>query len=349
MIKQKCKLTIRQLIASGYYATHHFLNRLQGKTVIMMYHRVLSKKELNGPFIQPGMYVKNDVFEMQMKFLKEYFEIISFTQLLDLWGKKAWDTSKRYCVITFDDGWLDNYLYAFPVLKKYNIPATIFLPTAFIGTNEWFWPDKMSHLLWHYYRDSVRQKHRELVNPVKDKYWWLVNSNGKSVGERIEATLEKCKELPPNDVDSILGDMKTALRVEFPDKRLLLNWSEIEEMSKHDISFGSHSSTHKFLTNISAEEVRQEIEDSQHVLQDRDINYIPVFCYPNGNYTQKIAEQTKQAGYVAAVSTQFGFEDNPPHYLFGLKRIGIHNDMTSTRYLLAYRLSCVGMKEKIHR
>jgi peptidoglycan/xylan/chitin deacetylase (PgdA/CDA1 family) len=340
MIKQKMKSMVRQLVASGYYASHHFLKRLQGKTVIMMYHRVLSEKELNGHFIQPGMYVRDCVFEMHLQFLKQYFEILSFTELLELWGQRAWDASKRYCVITFDDGWLDNYLYAFPILKKYNVPATIFLPTALAGTNEWLWPDKISYLLWHYYRNGANRYFTGPIDLLRKKYPWL-NNNIENLGQRTDSIIEKCKGLSPADIDCILDDMKTALHIGFPESRVFLNWTEIEEMSKHNISFGSHSCSHNILTNISADEVRQEIEDSRRVLQTSDINYIPLFCYPNGNYTREIAEQVKQAGYGAAVSTRFGFEDNPPHYLFGLKRIGIHNDISSNRSLLAYRLSCI--------
>ena len=104
------------------------------------------------------MYVSKDVFEMQMQFLKEHFTVVSFGELLDLWTQKTYDQSKRYCVITFDDGWLDNYIYAYPVLKKYEIPATIFLPTAFVGTNKWFWPDKIGFILRHYLLPGLKIK-----------------------------------------------------------------------------------------------------------------------------------------------------------------------------------------------
>src|SRR4030042_3672630 len=52
----------------------------------------------------------------------------------------------RKCAITFDDGWLDNYRTAFPILKKYEVPATVFLPAAVVGTDHWFWFDHLMEL-----------------------------------------------------------------------------------------------------------------------------------------------------------------------------------------------------------
>src|SRR5574337_401681 len=114
---QKIKAAARHIMASVCYASNYSLSRLQGKAAILLYHRVLTEKELGQDFIQPGMYVRRDVFEMQMLFLKKHFQIVSLQDLLALWKGKKWDNSKRYCVVTFDDGWRDNYLYAFPILQ----------------------------------------------------------------------------------------------------------------------------------------------------------------------------------------------------------------------------------------
>ena len=328
------KSTIRQSLAWGYYRSGHFLSRLQGKAVILTYHRVLSEKELSEQFVQPGMYVRDDVFEMQMRFLREHFEILSFSELLSLWKNKLWDKRTRYCVITFDDGWLDNYLYAYPILKKYQIPATIFLPTGFIGTSEWFWPDRIGYLLARYVKASVQQP----LDFLCDRYPLLKRARGDGV-EQINSIIETCKELPEEEIERMIEEMSQELGLDSPPGRIVMNWSEVEKMSASGVSFGSHSATHKILTTISTKDVENELKVSLKTLKRENVTAVPVFCYPNGNFTHTIAEQVKEAGYEAAVTVRFGFETQKPANLFELKRIGVHNDITSTVPLFSWHLS----------
>lgn len=339
MTRQKIKATARHIMASVCYASSYPLSRLKGKAAILVYHRILTEKELRQDFVQPGMYVRNDVFEMQMLFLKKHFEILSFHELLTLWKGKKWDKSKRYCVITFDDGWRDNYLYAFPILQKHSIPATIFLPTALIGTSKHFWPDMLSNLLLHYYSADVPEEKKKAIASLWHKYPWTDHINNKNVEDKIDFVIEYCKELSNEKIDEMIGEMTAILGLPIEHERALLTWDEVKEMSNKGISFGSHSCTHKILTKCPKKVVQEEIQDSSIHLQEEGINYMPVFCYPNGDYNQEIARQVKAAGYLAAVSTHFGLEDGSSHHNYGLKRIGIHNDISSTVPLFAYRLS----------
>lgn len=347
VFKQNLKSFIRKGIASLYFASHHFMKHLKGKVVILMYHRVVSDKELSRYYIQPGMYVKNDVFEMQMAFLKEYFDIVSLPEILELWKDKNFDESKRYCVITFDDGWLDNYLYAYPVFKRYNMPATIFLTTSRVGTNEWFWPDKIGYLLSHYYKNGALHKNKVSIPLfVKEGLGEFTKGNRlqpafikRDMEEGINSAIETCKGLTDEEIDRLIGSLCRGLDKKLPVERVLLNWQEIEEMSENRISFGSHSCSHKILTKLDPEDLRNEIADSMGFLKEKRINSVPVFCYPNGDYTDKVIEEVKAAGYQAAVSTKLGPEGASPLNRFALKRIGIHNDISNTVPLFAYRLS----------
>lgn len=317
----------------GYFLSKQFLPRLQGKVLILAYHRVLSEKELKKDFVQPGMYVRNDIFEKQMQFLRDYFEVIPFAELLQLWNKNLLDHKKRYCVITFDDGWLDNYTYAYPILKRYHLPATIFLPTNFIGTNEWFWPDRVGYLL----NRCIETAEKELLAS-----WWAKYPSIKSeIGdnEKIDSFIEAYKQLPEEEIKVLIEEMERALGISSPLDRLVINWEEVEEMSLSRISFGSHSATHKILTKLSREEIQTELEVSYKALQREKINILPVFCYPNGGVNHTVSEQVRKAGYQAAVTTRFGFEAESPTNLFELKRIGVHHDISATVPLFSWHLS----------
>lgn len=341
MTKQQIKSSARRGLAWIYHASHYSLKHLKGKALILAYHRVLSEKELAGDyFIQPGMYVRNDVFEQQMRFLADHFQVVSLSELLDHWTGGTWDRGKRYCVITFDDGWVDNYVYAYPILRKYNIPATIFLPTALVGTNQWFWSDKMGYLLRHYYGSRERQwTMKSAKSSFLNGRSWARDLIGQTGNGNIDSAIEMCKERSEEEIYKFIDEMSRAMDLKFPDERLFLSWREVEEMSQRGISFGSHSCTHQILPKLSTQKIRNEIERSLDTLKEKKINYVPVFAYPNGDYNQEIIEHLKAAGYRAAVSTVFGFEDRSPKDRFRLKRVGIHNDISATIPLFTFHIS----------
>lgn len=340
MQKAKVKATARELLAGAYHASRNYLSRLKGRVVILAYHRILPEEILQqNPIVQAGMYVRSDVFESQMVFLKEHFLVLSFAELLDHWREGTLDTEKRYCVITFDDGWLDNYLYAFPILRRCEIPATIFLPTAFIGTDEWFWPDKLMYLLKRCFSQCLAGETEKSFRLLKDRYPFLSPLNGAKDKPDIETIIEARKSQPLESIENLLVEASQILRIDVPRERVLMHWGEVDEMSKHRTLFGSHSCTHKIFTTLSLAEVQKEVTDSLNTLRERRINFIPVLAYPNGNYSREIIDRVKAAGYQAAVGTRFGFEERAPVDFFALKRVGIHQDISDTLPLFSFHIA----------
>src|SRR5215467_4075836 len=102
---------------------------------ILTYHRV---NDDNDPFFT-GM--KIDTFEKHMEYLSDYYDIMSLEEIID--RMKYNDIPDDTIAITFDDGYKDVYLNAYPILKKFSIPATIFLPTSCIDTGEVLWHDRV--------------------------------------------------------------------------------------------------------------------------------------------------------------------------------------------------------------
>lgn len=307
-----------------------------------MYHRVLTKDEVARYPVQPGMYVLDSVFAQQMSFVRRNFTVLSLQELLDLWQRGEWSAHARYCVITFDDGWLDNYRHAYPVLKQLRMPATIFLPTDYVGSNEWFWPDQLAVLC------KVVADRRQRQEPLAAVEGVLSGFLSEDASRLIEASvsqeqlgdeiIERCKHLPIERIRELVQALAVELRVTLPLDRVIVNWDEVREMSRGGVSFGSHSCTHRIMTTITSHEVFDELVRSRQVLLDQGANYVPVYCYPNGNSDASIQDLVKASGYEAAVSVRMGLEGSNPENRYAIRRIGIHNDVSDTIPLFSFRL-----------
>ena len=134
---------------------------------------------------------------------------------------------------------------------------------------------------------------------------------------------------------------KTLKLNEMAYERVFLNWDEIKEMKKSGlIEFGSHTVSHKILKKLTDVEINRELIESKETLIRENVNdgkFIP-FCYPSGVYDRKIEKMVEDAGYDLAVSTQKGWNSLKAHP-FTLRRIGIHQDMTSTPAMFGCKIA----------
>jgi peptidoglycan/xylan/chitin deacetylase (PgdA/CDA1 family) len=323
--------------------------------VFLMYHRVLPKGRVDG--IQAGMYVEPGTFEAHIRFLKNHFKIISLSDL-SLFSKESYTSNSRpLCLLTFDDGFYDFYEYAFPVLETYQVPATVFLPTDFIGTNKWFWTDRLARILYKGQKDRGRGHEVKVTPPnhslLKRGVRWV--EKGRREGSIIqleglkvsrESQLEKAinilKQNREEETEQILAELSKRSNINEDHKgRAFLSWEEVRVMAQSGlVSFGSHTSSHRILTTLTDEEVWDElIRPKEKLIAEKVVNpsFVP-FCYPNGNYNEKIAGMVKEAGYSMAVTTENGwnrFGSDP----FTLKRIGIHQDISSTEAMFGCRVT----------
>jgi peptidoglycan/xylan/chitin deacetylase (PgdA/CDA1 family) len=332
----KNKLLIKYFAAILYYYSGliHLQTLLKGrKGIILGYHRVIPEKHSHLQFIQPGMYVTNKTFEMQLKYLRKYYRIIALEDI------EKYSSDDNICIITFDDGWADNYEYAVPILKKYQVQATIFVTTNMIGTNTWPWPDRISFYIHNGSKEQIEKIYNIMakehnnttfkeISRVKDKY--CINELFISYIKKLEH--HKIYNLM-NEVDEEMNPLSEVLR----EQRPWLNWDEISEMARNNIAFGSHTCNHAILTNTSITNAKEEISKSIQALSEKTGKPVKLFSYPNGNYNQNILNILKEYGIKIAVTTDRGTIDKSNN-LLTLKRLLIHNDITSNVPMFAYKL-----------
>ena len=312
---QIVKSAARAVAARICEATPWLARRLEGKALVLMYHRVLPPEDAAAMCVQPGMYVTPQTFDRHLRFLRTHFELLSFTELLRRWRGGTWNDSARSCVLTFDDGWVDNYRYAFPLLLAYDAPATIFLPTELIGTAGWPWPDRLGYLL-----------HRSLLDR-------------RAAAVDVDLVIERAKAWPDTARERVIRALAADAGIQLPRSRCFLDWEEVREMGRHGVEFGSHTSTHAILTRLDRAALEVELKRPHETLASRCDQYLPVLCYPNGDHSEEVVTAARAAGYLAAVTTNPGVESRRPDDLFRLRRVGLHEDVARTVPLLALHLA----------
>ncbi len=316
------------------------LNRIRREDyLILMYHRVLNHVEVDET-IEPGMYITPETFEKHLCFLKEKFDVIPLSKVSKNESKRS-SRSAIKCAITFDDGWLDFYTHAYPLLVKYNLPAINFLPTSFIGRREIFWTDKLAKIL----KQKKTSNSRELIllkknNSMDNLVEKIIKMNGP-ITQQLNCAIVLLKTKHQNEIDQILDELSYVIKFQRPAvERSFLSWKEIYEMKQSNlISFGSHTANHSILTTLNDEETIKELISSKQTLKEKNVldsDCIP-FCYPNGDCNNRIANLVEKCGYSLAVTTRKGWNKGSTNpYL--LNRIGLHEDVSFTRSMFACRI-----------
>ena len=301
--------------------------RSQPSLLILMYHRVLPSGHHARRTEQPGMYVAPETLAMHVRVLQKHFQLVH----LDDWVSAVSQHKaipKNACAITFDDGWLDNYEHAYPVLAKLQCPATIYLVSDLVGTRYEFWPNRLSELLVS--NDaSLRQVFPEWLVDLADREELLRHSMPQNYIERVDAVVSACKHRC-SDAEMIdLLDGVAARHLPAASDRNLINWSEAKAMTRDDlVRFGSHSRRHTRLTEqLDGEIARDEVVNSADVIEKHLGKRPATFCYPNGDVSA-YALETVRNHYAAAVTTRRGWNGSTSdRYL--LNRVGVHDDIAN--------------------
>jgi peptidoglycan/xylan/chitin deacetylase (PgdA/CDA1 family) len=301
--------------------------RRKNSLVILTYHRVLPEDHPERLVEQPGMYVSPQTLAMHIRVLKQYFEVLDLGEWLDR-RERGLALPLRACCITFDDGWRDNYEYAFQILKASDVPATIFLVADFIGSDYEFWPNRLARLL----RGRVGQP------GPSDEIERLLARLGIDLGspeippslDEIDRVIGACKAVPDDQMNQMLAGLEHCGPNEGIERRRnLLDLAEIAEMgSTGRIRFGSHGRRHlRLLEQLQPDKLHEEIVQSRSILRRLTGQEIDVFCYPNGDYSSA-ALRIVRSEYRAAVTTNAGwnFAETDARLL---KRVSLHDDISS--------------------
>jgi len=330
-------MTLRGLAAmtadrTGFLDTYAFFRRkiTKSQIAILMYHRVGPKKD-NWSF--PSL--NHQSFQKQVEYLCRHFEMLSLDAFAQYIEQKKVLPSKAV-VITFDDGYLDNYTNAYPVLKKCQVPATVFLTTGYIGTGNLFWWDRVSYIIHHSANNVIS------LNGLGN--YSIASEHEKTYNANI--ILEKLKCLPDGIKQLMIEKLAKIAQVDIPaelGKNLVLSWKEICEMSNGGIFFGSHTVHHPILTNIELDQAKWEITQSRVTIKEKVKQEVNLFSYPNGNYNTKLEKIVRGTGFTCAVTIKPNKLINANDDVYALSRLEALEDMSKFKAMLSGLLGDFGV------
>lgn len=306
----------------------------QPTLIILTYHRILPNQHPDRRFEQPGMVTAPEALQNHIRFMKSLGA--APTHLDDWLSKRTRKESlpQLSVALTFDDGWRDNFQYAYPILKAENVPATVFLVTQLLDTNDVFWPERILQLLTTTVIDDSNPDHQWLIQFFPD---------GRPTStvltlEQADAVVTSLKAL---DDQTILANLETTRQPQQTpdletDKRSILNSVELTEMAANQlIRYGAHTRHHFRLNRVNnSSTLNREILGCLEDLKAFGTGVVPIFCYPNGDITGD-GKRLVEDGYQAACTTKTGW--NPlDRDAYDLHRFNLHDGNSgSTRKLLA--------------
>lgn len=272
---------------------------------ILCYHRVHDESDFFCRAIAPGLFRK------QLKRLKRWCRFISLDEAVNRIGSRDHREGKSV-VVTFDDGYRDNYTQAFPILRELGIPATVFLTTDLIGTNRLLWHDRLAfylNSLERFEEQDIEARLRITFGESSSLSASILRFTRSRGEEKIVEMFELAgllKGLPLSEMESSL-DKLAGISVEAGEEsslpRLMLDWNEIREMAEHNMTFGAHTRRHVILSLLSGEELVDELTTPRETIASRLGKEAPFLAYPNGtsaDFNDEVIEEARKAGYRAA-------------------------------------------------
>ncbi len=286
------------------------------RIAVLMYHGVLPD---NDPLAQGDwLQVRSAEFAAQMAFLRQHYQPV---RLIDVIENRLPPSGKPRAIVTFDDGYANNFHHALPILKQFDIPATIFVATSHIGRQKLFWWDRMRLSL---------------------------NAQGKAVPPGWP---EKLKQLPPAQIEARLDQLlaETSIPAESttkiaPDSYRAMTVEELQAAKNSGlIDFGSHTHGHEIIERLSDDQLRETLQSARDQLKSWGID-ARLFAAPNGDYLDRQIPILKEQGLLACVATQEGLW-LPRTTTYRIPRLGIGRDTSMEKFALI----TAGVMHFIHR
>jgi peptidoglycan/xylan/chitin deacetylase (PgdA/CDA1 family) len=312
--------------------------RMRQRLSIITFHRVLTESQRR-LYPLPGLAVTPEELDAHLSFVTRHFRCQSLSATLDLWAEGQ-HAEPPLLAITFDDGQLDNYENALPVLDRHGVKASFYVPSQILEDTGPLWHDALATCI-----SLLNNAPGAQVNALMESLRSARHA-GSSPGQTdVEAALESTKAWSAAQRNDWIERAQRLLP--HPVQNAWDGFMNVEQMKDlvargHEI--GSHSHSHALLPQCTDTELVAEISGSRQKLEAALDAPVTTFCYPNGSTDPRTVETVRQAGYRAAVTTRWG-SNSRGHDPFQLHRFDMNARYAKDRHgrfsesRLAWRMS----------
>lgn len=265
-----------------------------GALRVLLYHRVgRPSPEFRGdPHL---LSATPEMFEQQMRYVARYYAPVTAGDVVDAL-RNVRVLARRAVLVTFDDGYRDFLIHAWPVLRRYRVPALLFVPTAYPGTGAAFWWDELYELIM-----STAQREVKL-DPVGTLPLMTAE-------ERWTAVRTLNRYLRPRSADEVAAAMETMRRFPGPARkgdRLILTWEELRGLMSEGLAVASHTVAHSSLPTLTLAQCEEELRKADSDLRQHLGQPTPLFSYPYGHGDGRAIPVLRELGYMGAFVSLFG-------------------------------------------
>jgi peptidoglycan/xylan/chitin deacetylase (PgdA/CDA1 family) len=318
---------------------------LPAKLIVLTYHRIAELS--SNPFYDPVISATVDSFHEQVQWLQHHFRLLTLDEFIgQVSAKSAW--REPGLLITFDDGYRDNFDVAVPILNERNIPAAFFIPTNFLEAPHLPW--------WDFVAYVIKQTQMARFTVQRDRQGRLPSLNldltTASRAEAIRAVIQAFLNETIADETWFLNQLAELAEVQVESnhlaQELFISWDQAQALAQHypRLTVGSHGCTHHQLASLSAEVQYHELAESQQVFETRLGYRILALAYPYGwlgTYCASTKKAAAQAGYRVAFTSRPGVNWSTDFDQYEVRRLGIgHTDSLSLLRARVVLYSTVG-------
>lgn len=242
-------------------------------------------------------------FEQQVRYLRRHFKLVPLSVITSALAEGK-PLPRKVVALTVDDGYADFIHTAYPVIKKYRVPITVFVVSEFAKKDTWLWYDRVRFI-------CTNAPAAELTIGVLDKTFRFSFENNEAREQAWDSFCSWCVGLSTEDRMHAIGLLEQATQVQVPvnppDKFKGLTVENMLSMDPTLVEIGAHTRTHVILSRCSEEEQREEIEGSKHALEALLHRQVAHFAYPNGqdaDFNETSVRLVQSSGMKAAVTVK---------------------------------------------